>query len=272
MKKIELSRRTFIRGSSLAAAGTIVEAISARSYSSNQDPATEEESIQALIQKAGNADSDELRLDYLKKLQHRSDLESSLKKDLARLVTQIDRWLHEQRLDYFGREVRRNKDYDFKIPERSALAPLTWLYRGRMVIWYAMESGSVWSIPERRREFFDIARGFFEKYVEAFPKNKIAKMYLGHPTGPYKHYETLPDAPKWAVYQREGLERLTDIIEWWIDHRMQNDGQYGGGWGDDCEMWRWWVPVLIGFDSPTISRAQARFSKALLDQSHMRNG
>ncbi|MFC1633728.1 hypothetical protein ACFL5Z_02710 [Planctomycetota bacterium] len=272
MKKIRLSRREFIRGSSLAAAGTIVEAISGRSYSANQDVATEKDSIQAFIQKAGDVDSDQMRLNFLKKLQNRPGLEASLKEDLAKLIAQIDRWLHEERLDYFGREVGNNKDFDFGIPQSSMLYPLTWLYRGRMVIWYAMESGSVWSIPERRRKFFSIARGFFEKYAEAFPQNKIAKMYLGHPTRPYKHYEAAPDAPQWAVYQREGLERLTDIIEWWIDNRMRDDGQYGGGWGDDCEMWRWWVPVLIGFDSPKIVQAQARFSKALLDQPHMRKG
>ncbi|MHC4207396.1 MAG: hypothetical protein ACYSTT_22295, partial [Planctomycetota bacterium] len=175
-------------------------------------------------------------------------------------------------LDYFGGGIRRNKDFDFKIDESSELYPLTWLYRGRMVIWYTMESGGIWSIPERRREFFAIARGFFEKYAETFPENKIARMYLGHPIGPYKNYEAVPGAPAWAVYQREGLQRLADIIEWWIDNRMQEDSQYGGGWGDDCEMWRWWVPVLIGFDSPKVTGAQARFSRALMNQPHMKSG
>jgi len=37
-------------------------------------------------------------------------------------------------------------------------------------------------------------------------------------------------------------------------------------------MWRWWVPVLIGFDSPKLSQAQARFSRALMDQPHMKLG
>jgi len=232
----------------------------------------EDDSIQTLIQQAGNTNSDELRLDYLKKLRKQPGLDASLKEDLNKLIAQIERWLHEKRLDYFGGEIRRNKDFDFQIAESSVLYPLTWLYRGRMVIWYTMESGGVWSIPERRREFFAISRDFFEKYAGAFPENKIARMYLGHPTGPYKHYEPVPGAPQWAVYQREGLERLADIIEWWIDNRMQEDGQYGGGWGDDCEMWRWWVPVLIGFDSPKITGAQARFSKALMDQPHMKKG
>jgi hypothetical protein len=228
--------------------------------------------VHALIQQAGNADSDQMRLDYLKQLWKQPGLNASIETDLNKLFTQIERWLNEKRLDYFGREVKRNKDFDFQIDETSALYPLTWLYRGRMVIWYAIESGFIWSIPERRSESFTIARGFFKKYAKAFPENKIARMYLGHPTGPYKHYETVPGAPVWAVYQREGLERLTDIIEWWIDNRMQEDGQYGGGWGDDCEMWRWWVPILIGFDSPKITAAQARFSKAMMNQPHMTKG
>jgi len=231
-----------------------------------------DDSIQAVIQKAGNADSDELRLDYLRRLQKKTGLDLSLKQDLAKLIAQLDRWLQEERLSYFGREVGRRKDFDFQISESSPLYPLTWLYRGRMVIWYTMESGGVWSIAERRREFFDIARGFFEKAARAFPKNKIVRMYLGHPTGPYKHYEVVSGAPEWAVYQREGLERLADIIEWWVDNRMQKNGEYGGGWGDDCEMWRWWVPVLIGFNSPKITRAQARFSAALMAQPHMKLG
>ena len=53
---------------------------------------------------------------------------------------------------------------------------------------------------------------------------------------------------------------------------MRADGQYGGGWGDDCEMWRWWVPVLIGFESPKIAEAQARFSDAVMSQPHMAGG
>ena len=201
-----------------------------------------DDSIASVIHKAGNAESDEVRLKLLKRLRTRPNLDSSLKEDLSKLIAQIERWLGEQRLDYFGRQVSRNKDFDFQISENSPLYPLTWLYRGRMVIWYTMESGGVWSIPERRREFFGIARGFFEKAGRAFPENKIIRMYLGHPTGPYKEYQAVSGAPKWAVYQREGLERLTDIIEWWIDNRMQKNCEYGGGWGDDCEMWRWWVP------------------------------
>ena len=227
-----------------------------------------------LIQRAGNADTDEVRLTVLKELRSRRDLEEALRADLDRMIEEIERWTgaKESRLDYFGRPVSRALDYEFGIAPDSPLYPLTYFYRGRMVTWYALESGGVWRNPQRKREFLDAARAFFEKAAAAFPENRIVRMYLGEPIPSPKQYRTVPGAPAWAVHQREGLERITDIIEWWIDHRMQADGQYGGGWGDDCEMWRFWTPILIGFESRKINQAQSRFSEALLSQAHMAPG
>jgi len=240
---------------------------------SNPDspPASSPEIAQA-IQNAGNADNDSVRLRILKDLRKQPQLAPPLKADLDRLIAQIERWINEKSLTYFGREAGRTLDFDFGISQNSPLHPLTWLYRGRMVIWYALESGGVWRNHERKQEFFEVARAFFQKYVQAFPNNKIARMYLGQPIPSNRHYPGPPGAPQWAIHQRESLERITDIIEWWIDNRMAPDAQYGGGWGDDCEMWRWWVPVLIGFDSPKISDAQAKFSAALMAQPHMAGG
>ncbi|HEV58251.1 MAG TPA: hypothetical protein ENN87_12285 [Phycisphaerales bacterium] len=141
-----------------------------------------------------------------------------------------------------------------------------------MVVWVTLESGGIWNQQNRRSEYLEAARGFLRKYAAAFPENRIARMYLGEPITAPKRYDAVPGAPDWAVWQRESLERLADIVEWWIDNRMRDNGEYGGGWGDDCEMWRWWVPVLIGFDSPKIAAAQERFSDALMSQSHMKSG
>lgn len=232
----------------------------------------DDQTIRALIAKAGNADADTDRLACLEKLRALPGLDASLKADADRLIAEVNRYIHNKHLPYFSGQVGKTRDYDFKIDEASALYPLTFLYRGRMLTWQTLESGSIINDPKRRREFLDKARGFFEQYASAFPKNRIARMYLGEPIPPDKHYPGVPGAPEWAVLQREGLERVTDIIEWWIDHRMQPDGQYGGGWGDDCEMWRFWVPVLIGFDSPKICQAQARFSIALMSLPHMKGG
>jgi hypothetical protein len=56
-------------------------------------------------------------LDYLKQLRKQPGLDASVNDDLDKLITQIERWLNEKRLDYFGGDVRRNKDFDFKIAE-----------------------------------------------------------------------------------------------------------------------------------------------------------
>jgi hypothetical protein len=244
----------------------------ALSSAANTTPRAAADDVNRLIQRAGNADSEDLRLDLLRQLRRRPGLDERLQKDLDRLLREIERWSNDKALDYFGGQVSRTQDYDFGIRPDSPLYPLTYLYRGRMVTWYALESGSVWKILPKKVSFLDVARGFFEKAAAAFPKNRIARMYLGTPIPSAQQYPAVAGAPDWAVYQREGLERLADIIEWWIDHRMREDGQYGGGWGDDCEMWRWWTPILIGFESPKIDEAQAKFSRAIMSQPHMKLG
>jgi len=230
------------------------------------------QTVAELIQEAGNADTDAERLACLRKLERRAGLGGSLAADLDRLIAEVERWIDFPNLMYFGRHVRVKGTYDFRIAEDSPLYPLTQLYQARMQVWVTLEHGGLWRHPDRRREQFDKIRPIFEDVAKAFPENRVVRMYLGEPIPSPKAYPAVPNAPPWAVYQREGLERLADIITWWIDHRMQENGEYGGGWGDDCEMWRWWTPVLVGFDDPKIVEAQARFSKALLAQDHMRGG
>ncbi|MBE0537872.1 MAG: hypothetical protein IH624_19605 [Phycisphaerae bacterium] len=227
--------------------------------------------IRTAIEKAGNTDCDRERLEILVDLQKQPH-EKPFADDLAKLIKEIRQWLELSRLNYFGGTVRNKMDYDFGLSDNSPLEPLTWLYRARMITWYALESGNIGRHPDRQAPFLAGARRLFENYRQAFPKNRIAAMYLGSPIRAPKTYEAPANAPRWAAAQREGLERLTDIIEWWIDNRMQPDGQYGGGWGDDCEMWRWWVPVLIAFDNPKITAAQQRFSEAMMNQPHMKGG
>jgi len=230
------------------------------------------ESVQQLIQQAGNANDDAVRLEILKKVQATPGLDPGLKADVDKMVAGVEQWVTSKKLTYFGREVGRKKDFDFKIAEGSPLYPLTCLYRGRMLVWLTLESGGLLGNVDRRREMLGKAGEMFRAYKAAFPENRIARMYLGEPIPARKQYRGVAGAPEWAVLQRENLERLTDIIHWWIDHRMQPDGQYGGGWGDDCEMWRFWVPVLVCFDDPKITAAQTRFSEAMMNQPHMKHG
>ena len=228
--------------------------------------------VKDLINKAGNADDDETRLEFLVELIELPDLEVELKADTDRLIVEIKRWLYDKSLTYFGAQFLKNEDYDFGIEKSSPLYPITNIYRARMMFWVTLEYGGYWSNPTVRRERFDMVRSLLEEAKEAFPENRLIRMYLGEPIPPRKHYASPAGAPDWAVHQREGIERLADIIEWWIDHRQQENGEYGGGWDDDCEMWRWWAPVLIAFDDPKITKAQSILSNGLLSLEKMQSG
>jgi hypothetical protein len=231
------------------------------------------ESAEKLIRQAGNCEDDAQRLEILKQILKSADLDPTLRLEVENLAALVDRWLHDPSLyRWFDREIRRTLDYDFKVRPESPLFPLARFYRGRMLVWAANESGNILGYHEERRKFFDRAVADFRAAQAAFPANRISGMYLGEPIPSNKRYVSPPSAPPWAAFQREGLERLTDIVSWWIDHRLQKDGQYGGGWDDDCEMWRDWVPVMIAFEDPRITRAQAFFSQALLSQPYMKSG
>ncbi|MHC4180373.1 MAG: hypothetical protein ACYSWU_22955, partial [Planctomycetota bacterium] len=230
------------------------------------------DAVKEMIRRAGNADDDGARLEILKKLQETPGLDAKLKADVDNMAAAVEQWITSKQLPYFGGRISRTRDFDFRVGQDSPLYPLTCIYRGRMLTWVTLESGGIIHNQQRRRQFLDKAVANFKIARTAFPENRIVQMYLGRPIPWRKQYAAVEGAPRWAALQRENLERLAELIHWWIDHRMQDDGQYGGGWGDDCEMWRWWVPVLIGFEDPKITAAQARFSDALMSQPHMAAG
>jgi hypothetical protein len=224
------------------------------------------------ITRAGNLDDDAERLVVLREIQALPGLDPTLKADADAMAAAVALWVDGRDLAYFGGQIGRTMDYDFKIRPDSPFYPLTRIYRGRMLTALVVESGGLIGNANRRRPYLDKAVAEFKAYAAAFPENRIARMYLGQPIPNPRSYPAPEGAPQWAVLQRENLERLADVVQWWIDHRMRPDGQFGGGWGDDCEMWRSWVPVLIAFDDPRITAAQTRFSTALMNQPHLQAG
>lgn len=228
--------------------------------------------VGALVREAGNAQSDARRLGILQQLAGDERLDETTRADARRLADEVQRWTTDKSLPYFSRKVNPDTGYPFGIAEDSPLFPITQFYLGRMLTWRTLESGNIIRYPDVRRKWLGRAAGEFQAASEAFPENRVVRMYLGEPIPWEKDLPGAEDAPAWARLQRENLERLADVVVWWIDHRMQDDCQFGGGWGDDCEMWRWWVPVLLAFRDPKIVDAQSRFSEALMSQPHMQGG
>ena len=136
----------------------------------------------------GNAEDDGQRLEILKRLSGRADLDPQLRGQVERTAALVDRWLHDRSLcGWFDRDIRSKQDYDLQIGPESPLAPLARFYRGRMLVWAANEYGNVLGYHEERRKFFDRAVEDFRAARAAFPANRIAGMYLGANSGSNIH-------------------------------------------------------------------------------------
>lgn len=158
------------------------------------------------------------------------------------------------------------------IEEDSPLYPVWCLYRGRMLIQQPIQHGMLKDSEDLRREYFDEGRRLLGISAQVFPENRLIRMYLDRAQPWPSVNPPDPNAPTWANLQRESLEKLSEIIHFWIDERQAPDGQFGGGWGDDVEMWRNWVPILIGFEDPKTNAAQELLSSGLFALPRMAGG
>ena len=157
------------------------------------------------------------------------------------------------------------ENYPKQIPESSELYPIWAMYKGRMVVWSAVELGLGLYYFSEANELLSLA-------YARFPDNPTLAIYNGNP-------ELWPDellesgkAPKWATNMRAVLVKLMDIIDFWLNERQAPDGQIGGGWGDDVEVWRRWIPVLLGFDVPHVNEGMRKLTDGLWNLERMEGG
>lgn len=235
------------------------------------------------LSRAGNAEEETVRLALFEELARDPGFPPTHRTELGHLTRVARHWAKGDFVAPPGEEERGENGalggFFFRretlgqttipVAEDSPLYPLHCLYRGRMLVQTVIQSttGRVFEdwIREGRR-LLEIARA-------AYPENRIVGMYLDTPIRGWPvEYAADPRAPEWANFQRESLEKLADVIHWWIDNRQAADGSFGGGWGDDVEMWRSWVPVLLGFEDPLIAEGQERLGAGILTQPHMAAG
>ena len=279
MKKNTDGRRKFLKKSSLGLTGFSVAAWPAIN---NNDQKPTPDFLQ-LLTLAGNAREEKERYRLLQAASEQPDVDEETSRHLQELLKIAGLWANGREnahlyhpetgpgedgylCGFFFRKSNL-KDYVVpKVPENSPLYPLCCLYRGRMLIWSAIQNAKIRpGFQEEGIRLLKIAR-------EAYPHNPVIGMYLNEPIPWSAAIDNDEKAPRWASLQRETLEKLTDLIHWWIDHRQLPNGSYGGGWGDDCEMWRLWTPVLLGFQDDKMERAQARLSNGMFSLDRMKGG
>jgi len=240
--------------------------------------------LEEKIALAGNAATDGLRYEALMTLQPDVAADALLLAEWEELTAFIDRWTNgrEKYWQPGDQEMAAEGGYladffventwpgDSKFPstirKASALYPIWCLYRGRMLIWYAIEMGFLTEV------YFEEGVELLTKARTAFPENPVLPIYLGELVAWDSGHEVPANAPGWAIGQRELLEKLMSIIDYWITERQASDGQFGGGWGDDVEVWRRWTPILLAFESEKANAGQRLLSEGVFDLPRMEGG
>lgn len=190
-------------------------------------------------------------------------------------------WRHRQALEYVAQYAYsraqaqtglRNYDrywaaYDLE----GALTrgdPLEWkgrLLRGRIAHWN-------WAEGHHRNTRL-LADQEFAMLQEAFPNHPLVRLYTGATVRSRFVYRCpAPEAPAWARLQHEALSRYSDLIHYWVQKRQDERGELGGGWGDDVEILRGWVPAVLALDDPIARGGLRRLAEGLWNSGVMTNG
>ena len=100
------------------------------------------------------------------------------------------------------------------------------------------------AIEGAHREGMQAAINEFTELKKIWPEHQALREWTGEKI-PWGQELIRPesDGPAWARHLQESLARQQAVLRWWFTERQLPDGQLGGGWGDDVEILRGWVPI-----------------------------
>ena len=79
--------------------------------------------------------------------------------------------------------------------------------------------------------------------------------------------------PTWAFRQLEDLKGVRHFVNWWIDNRQSDYGDFGGGLSDDSDLVEQWPGLaLMGVDSEKLRVSQMRVADAIYRNGMFTNG
>ncbi len=139
-------------------------------------------------------------------------------------------------------------------------------YRGRLLYWLYLERGGM---NEKRGADRDLA-----KLYKLFSSDDLVRMYNGEKIDQDDEFDEVPNgelAPEWASVQWELTNRLKDIVDWWVYEQQDENGEFGGKFGDDVEILRWWSPLILSGDKTTY-QGWKKLADGVWNSSKIRNG
>ena len=121
--------------------------------------------------------------------------------------------------------------------------------RGRLLHWLQVEG----SEPE---EIAHVRQPDFARLYELHSENTLLAMYNGNQIDVPDDCDNLSapaSAPEWAILEREALCRLRNIAHWWVNEQQAPNGEFGGKYGDDVEILRWWPALILSGDTTALA-------------------
>ncbi len=170
------------------------------------------------------------------------------------------------------REKRLSPDKTDEVAKTSPFYPIYCIYAGLALVYHTIQISDIRLVPPERDRWYGRGRELLRLARRAYPGNESLGMYFNEAVPWEPVLPADPEAPDWANIQRESLLKLQQVIHWWIDHRQLEDGSYGGGLNDDCEMWRMWKAILTGYEDERAVLAQERLTRVTLDRPEMELG
>ncbi|MDP2984130.1 MAG: LamG-like jellyroll fold domain-containing protein [Candidatus Latescibacter sp.] len=110
------------------------------------------------------------------------------------------------------------------------------------------------------------------------PNHELARVYWNYKNGEqrlpeFKQPEPPAGVPLWAFRQIEDLKLVRHFVNWWIDNRQIENGEFGGGLSDDGDMTHQFIGLAhMGVDTDKITRSIRKLMEAHYDQGMFTNG
>lgn len=276
----KLSRGEFIRIVSSTTASLYF-------YSTNIYDSKKRTTNESIINKIGNSNDQREQVLLIGKAINNPIFTSEERVVLEKLLFVADRWVNGFE-KYANPGIEGNEGSGFlcgffsrfdiensifpEMSEKNRIFPLVAFYWSRILIALLIQNGHISLVPENKKKYLNESKRLLHIAKDNFPNNHMIKMYLGD-FSPWEDVVKLnTHAPDWANSQRMLLEKLTFLINWWIENRQISDGQFGGGWGDDVEIWRNWLPILFAFDDKRLINSQVKLFEGLFALPMMKKG
>jgi hypothetical protein len=131
----------------------------------------------------------------------------------------------------------------------------------------------------KRQRLYDRLFGDITDLLKVDPENVEGRNYWSEIMAGSQGWaaQKLPDSPAgeptWAFRQIEDLKQVKKFVEWWIDNRQSEFGDFGGGISDDTDLLEQWPGLaLMGVDPQKLTASHDRLVAADYKNGMFTNG